>query len=81
VDLGALLTQAAESIGPLLEKRGQALVGENLDRLVYLRGDAGRLSQAVAFLSENASRFSPTGSAIHLNLSGGAGFASVSVRD
>ncbi len=81
VDLDEVLQGAMQIAGPLLERREQPLIVAKPGDLPALVGDSGRLMQALVNLIVNASKYSPPGEAIDLQLSAAAGRLRVAVAD
>ena len=61
VDLRALMTQAAQTMGELLHERGAVLDLELPDQVPLLRADPDRLMQVLINLLSNAVKFVPQG--------------------
>ncbi len=66
LDLNAVISQGVETVHGLVESRRQSLVVELPAHPVWLQGDVARLTQVVANLLHNASKYSPEGTAIVL---------------
>jgi Na+/proline symporter/nitrogen-specific signal transduction histidine kinase len=82
IDLRALLTQAVQSVEPLLRERGARIELQLPDALPTLRADADRLMQVLLNLLSNAAKFVPQGSGrIVLQLTSDAAGVTVSVKD
>jgi PAS domain S-box-containing protein len=70
VDLGSVVLGALESIQPVAEATHVHIAASLASGLV-VRGDAGRLQQAVSNLLSNAVKFSPADSDVEVRLTGG----------
>jgi signal transduction histidine kinase len=81
VQLAQVIASARETVQPLLDAAGQTLALETLDEQVVLFADPHRLSQVLANLLSNASKFSEPGSTIHLQVTREAGAVEIGVRD
>ena len=81
VDLGRIVAHAVETSRPLIDARGQALAVSVPATPVWLSADFARLSQVVANLLNNASKYTGEGGRIELTASAGEGEASILVRD
>ena len=81
VDLGRIVAHAVETARPLVDARNQTLTVSVPAAPVWLSADFARLSQVVANLLNNASKYTGEGGRIELAASGGAGEASILVRD
>jgi PAS domain S-box-containing protein len=75
------LANAAEASGPLLTARSQRLHINAPDAPVVVEGDAARLSQIFANLLDNASKYSPPNTDIHVSVTTSDRHAIVTVRD
>src|SRR5262245_54533975 len=81
VDLGRIVAHAVETARPLVDARSQTLTVSVPAAPVWLSADFARLSQVVANLLNNASKYTGEGGRIELAATGGAGEASILVRD
>jgi signal transduction histidine kinase/DNA-binding response OmpR family regulator len=81
LDLRSVVTQAVETVKPMLDARRHALQVLLPEQRVWLRGDAGRLLQVVANLLTNAAKYTDEGGQIVLTLVVQDGQAEVRVRD
>jgi len=81
VDLSSVVQHAAEMSAPLLESAGVAYSAELPVSPIYARGDAARLAQVVGNLLNNASKFTPAGGWVSLNLLREGDEAIIRVRD
>jgi PAS domain S-box-containing protein len=80
VKTGDLLRDFAQEATPGLTRRGQTLeVRDELDAVINV--DRDRMIQVLANLVNNASKFSPQGSTIHLRVEKRSGGALFTVRD
>ena len=80
VDMAEVVRTAAETAAPGIEGSRHSLqidIGPG----VHVRGDAQRLTQALANLLNNAARYTPPGGAIAVQARAEEGFAVVRVRD
>ncbi|MEJ8858142.1 response regulator [Variovorax robiniae] len=79
LDLNAVIAQGVETVHGLIESRRQALAVELPPHPVWLQGDVARLTQVVANLLHNASKYSPeeTAIALHSRIEGDAVVVSV----
>lgn len=81
VDLNQVIAAAVQVVQPLLERRRQTLVVSEPAILPALEGDTARLTQVLVNLLGNASKYSPTGAAIELDVAQYGGRLRVSVAD
>jgi two-component system sensor histidine kinase CreC len=66
VDIGALLSQVAQSVATKIQSRGLHLLLQLPEALLTVEGDAFLLRQALSNLLDNAIAFSPQGSEVEL---------------
>ena len=81
VDLAAVVRNAAETSGPLIEKGAHRLALALPEEPVAVDGDPVRLTQILANLLNNAARFTPPGGDIAVALARDGAQAVVRVRD
>jgi signal transduction histidine kinase len=81
VDLGRIIAHSVETARPLIDARGQTLSVAVPAAPVWLSADFARLSQVVANLLNNASKYTGEGGRIELAASAGQGEATITVRD
>lgn len=81
VNLTALIQQAVEISGPLIEERHQTLIVAVPDQPVSLDGDCVRLTQALSNLLDNAAKYTPEGGRIWLTVTYRTDEVIVAVRD
>jgi len=81
VDLGRIIAHSVETARPLIDARGQSLSVAVPSAPVWLSADFARLSQVVANLLNNASKYTGEGGRIELVAHAGEGEASIVVRD
>jgi signal transduction histidine kinase/CheY-like chemotaxis protein len=81
VDLGRIIAHSVETARPLIDARGQTLTVAVPATPVWLSADFARLSQVVANLLNNASKYTGEGGRIELSASAGEGEATITVRD
>ena len=68
LDLAAILRQAADEVLPAMRAQQQSLTAEIPDAAIVLRADQTRLTQVVANLLNNASKYSPAGAHVTLRV-------------
>ncbi|HET9764103.1 MAG TPA: response regulator, partial [Casimicrobiaceae bacterium] len=81
IGLGTVVRSAIETAAPLIEKRGQRLELSLPDEHIAVDADPVRLSQVFANLLNNASKYSPDGGPVGLDVRRDDSSAVVSVRD
>lgn len=81
VDLAAVLRSAVEAARPLVEKQALELTVSLPPEPVYLDADATRLSQVIANLLHNATKYTEKGGHVWLTAERQGGEAVITVRD
>jgi signal transduction histidine kinase len=81
VELSKIIAHSVETVRPMIDAREQRLAVEVSARPVWLLGDFARLSQVVANLLNNASKYTTEGGRIRLSAMAGEGFATITVED
>ena len=81
VELAPIIHQAVESVRPLTERAGQALLVAVPDQPIYLEADPARLAQVFGNLLTNASRYTEHGGRVCLSLERQGDSVMVSVED
>jgi len=81
VDVGSVVTTAADRVGPLASRHGVTVVVAPAPAARYVEGDESQLTSAVANLLSNAIKYSDEGSEVHVDVDGGTGRVDVVVRD
>jgi signal transduction histidine kinase len=81
VELSKIVAHSVETVRPMIDAREQRLSVEVSARPVWLLGDFARLSQVVANLLNNASKYTPEGGRLRLSALAGEGFATITVED
>jgi PAS domain S-box-containing protein len=81
IDIADAIAIAAETSRPLMDAQKQRLQLELPPRAATVHGDAVRLSQVIANLLNNASKYSETGATIQLVASQADGEVTIEVRD
>jgi len=76
-----VITEAVETVQPLLTSRGQQLELHGMDCAAVVDGDCARLQQVVINLLKNACKYSPPKSSTEIRLSESNGNAVIRVRD
>lgn len=79
--LADVISEAMDTVQPIVAAREQRIEATGLDTTIRVDGDPARLQQVVINLLKNASKYSPSGSAIVLRLSCESGQAVVRVKD
>jgi hypothetical protein len=80
LDVAPVLADVAELYGPLAEEKEIALTVQMPERVAVF-GDRELLQQAVANLVDNAMKFSPSGSAVHLSATSSPAGVEIVVAD
>src|SRR6202008_4566870 len=81
IELAKIVAHSVETVRPLIDQREQRLSVEVSARPVWLQGDFARLSQAVANLLNNSSKYTPEGGRIRLTANASSGVATITVED
>ncbi len=81
VDLGALISSAAESLAPLMEARGHRLTVSLPKEPVMVEGDAARLTQVFGNILHNAAKYTGRDGLISIGARNDNGRAAVYIRD
>ncbi len=81
IDLKTVVGQGVETVQPFIQSRRQTLTVKVPEHAVRLQGDTARLTQVVANLLHNASKYSGEGTQIELLVEFNDGEAVVTVRD
>ena len=81
VELSKIIAHSVETVRPMIDAREQRLSVEVSARPVWLLGDFARLSQVVANLLNNASKYTGEGGRIRLSAMAGEGVATITVED
>lgn len=81
VDLGAVITAAAESLRPAMEAKGIRLKTFPDTGAALIQGDAERLQQIIWNLLSNAVKFTPEGGDIRIGLQNAGAFVEIVVTD
>jgi signal transduction histidine kinase len=81
VDLARIIAHSVETARPLIDARGQTLAVSGPAAPVWLSADFARISQVVANLLNNASKYTGEGGRIELAASADEGEATIVVRD
>ena len=79
-DLAELATTTADQMKLLAEDKGISVAYDAAQR-VTVEGDRARLKQVIVNLLDNAIKYSPSGGAIHLNVTSSNGHAVLEVAD
>ncbi len=81
VDIADVVHLSVEASQPMFDARGQCLAVEESGQRMYVNGDPTRLVQALNNLLNNASKFSPPGSTVTLELGPRGNAAMLRVSD
>jgi len=81
VDLARIIAHAVETARPMIDVRSQTLAVSVPSAPVWLSADFARLSQVVANLLNNSSKYTGEGGRIEISASAGEGEATIVVRD
>jgi CheY-like chemotaxis protein/two-component sensor histidine kinase len=81
VDMGEVIAQALEQVGPLIAAKGHRLTSNLPSGRIMVMGDRKRLVQVAANLLDNAAKYTPGGGQIALALAQQADRVVLSVRD
>ena len=81
VDLGQMVDHAVETSRPGIESREQVLLIHRTDAPIYVEADPVRLTQVIANLLNNASRYTDEGGQIEIAWSTARNTASFRIRD
>jgi signal transduction histidine kinase len=81
VEMSKVIAAARETVQPLLDASGHAIVVDQPDEPILLYADPHRLSQVFANLLSNACKFSEPGSAITMRVAHSGDGIEVAVRD
>jgi two-component system sensor histidine kinase ResE len=81
INLSDVVQEAADLMSPLLKRRSQSLEISGATQLPTLWADANRLTQVLVNLLSNASKFSPMGGKIELNIAQDTEWITVAVLD
>ncbi len=81
VNLLGIVQEASNMMSPLLTRRSQNLVENIPSELPTIWADASRMTQVLVNLLSNASKFSPMGGKIELNITRDADWITVAVLD
>jgi len=81
LELAKVIAHSVETVRPMIDVREQRLTVEVGAGPVWVMGDFARLSQVVANLLNNASKYTPEGGRIRLAASAERGVATISVED
>ncbi|MCH7906558.1 MAG: HAMP domain-containing histidine kinase [Chloroflexi bacterium] len=80
-NVGDLVSDASRMMDPILQMKGQKLQIFGDTDGCWIRADRGRLEQVLMNLMSNASKYSPDGTTIQLEVTAGTNHLRVAVRD
>jgi PAS domain S-box-containing protein len=81
IEISTVTERALEIVMPLMQQRGQTLHAAPFDAALAVQGDLVRLTQVLSNLLDNASRYTPPGGDIWLDVRRIGGEIELSVRD
>ncbi|HWJ05855.1 MAG TPA: PAS domain S-box protein [Steroidobacteraceae bacterium] len=81
VEIGHVVDEAAESVGPLLQQAGHRLVVSRPIEPLHVDADRARLVQCLGNILHNAAKYSDRGKDIEVSLAGDAAHVVVEIRD
>jgi PAS domain S-box-containing protein len=81
LEVGVVVGQAIETVGPLAQAKSQLLRLERDEEPFYVRGDRTRLVQSITNVLENSVKFTPGGGEIVVSVRDAGPDVTVSVRD
>jgi signal transduction histidine kinase len=81
LELTTLIAHAVETVQPLLEERGHALIVDAPDRTLAVNGDLLRLTQAIGNVLGNAAKYTERGGRIGLSVGRDGAHVEIRVRD
>src|SRR5919109_1383341 len=81
IELAKIVAHSVETVRPMIDAREQRLSVEVSAGPVWLLGDFARLSQVVANLLNNASKYTPEGGRIRVATTAEQGVATITVAD
>jgi len=81
VEIGHVVDEAAESVGPLLQQVGHRVVVSRPIEPLHVDADRARLVQCLGNILHNAAKYSDRGKDIEVSLTGDAAHVVVEVRD
>ena len=81
LEIGAVVGQAIETVGPLAQRKSQLLRLERDDVPLYVSGDRTRLVQSVTNVLQNSVKFTPNGGEIVVSVRDAGPDLEVVVRD
>jgi PAS domain S-box-containing protein len=81
LEIGHVLDEAAESVGPLLQQAGHRLVVSRPIEPLHVNADRARLVQCLGNILHNAAKYSDRGEDIEVRLTGSPTHIVIDVRD